>query len=313
MGFFLEEMRLALSRTLAGDFTTPVTSPVSDSSCGDVTELLEKIREMFFWFEKDLGAIVVQIVAMLEEVQWIIAQIQRIFGDSTRLETPTAFLDSALEKLSSPIQAGEKEIVEIDVAFASFERLFRVAEELAQGTRRYLETAEHTLEATSRVFHPSIEVAGAGKRTHIAVDTWQPVTSFQQDMRTMLPGVIRNEETLQRVRELQERTSSSEIRSLAPDMHYQILRRFLEVHPLLEAIHTTKNDGTFIAGIPPAGLADARLRPWWHDAMKGRAYISEVYVSAIARESCVTVSMPILGFHGAPWGTLGADVALKGR
>lgn len=44
--------------------------------------------------------------------------------------------------------------------------------------------------------------------------------------------------------------------------------------------------------------------------MKGQAYVSEVYVSAITREPCVTVSVPIPGMHGEFLGVLGADISL---
>lgn len=432
---FLEEVRLILSRMLAGDFTTPVMSVASDDSCREIVELLEKTREMFLRFEKDLGATVAQIASVVAEVQRIVTQTQRIFEDSAKLEELTAFLDSAFGKLSSTIQAGERGIIEIDVAFSSFEHLFRSIEELAQGVQGYLEKIEHTLEGIGSVFrrvhdiadhtrlvaiNASIEAARAGvygqafsavarairdlaeKSAQIAVDTSQTVSSFQEDIRTMLLEMVRshkeisvtmqraysgvmkglgkqrsymedvlneirtmhvelrhclseirasfkqweeaisalrraanllekveamtqsslvlqgnlasfrlgNEEVLWLIEELQNLARSPEIRNLDADLHYHVLRQFLEAHPSLEAIYTTRKDGTFIASIPPAGLANAKIRPWWQEAMKGQAYVSEVYVSAITREPCVTVSVPIPGMHGEFLGVLGADISL---
>ncbi|KUK41739.1 MAG: Methyl-accepting chemotaxis protein [Clostridia bacterium 62_21] len=122
-----------------------------------------------------------------------------------------------------------------------------------------------------------------------------------------------NEETLAAITaELQRLASQPEIKSLNPRTHAQVLQSFLADEPLLEAVYSNRADGSFIFSAPPAGLANARVRAWWQEAMAGRIYRSPVYVSAITRRPCLTVAVPIPGPGGRPVGVLGADLAVNG-
>ena len=61
----------------------------------------------------------------------------------------------------------------------------------------------------------------------------------------------------------------------------------------VEAIWSNRIDGSFIFSLPEAGLLNAKGRDWWKKAMTGQVFQSEVYVSAITKQHCVTVSVPI--------------------
>ena len=61
----------------------------------------------------------------------------------------------------------------------------------------------------------------------------------------------------------------------------------------MEAIWSNRSDGSFVFSEPEAGLLNARGRDWWRKAMAGETYISEVYLSAITKRPCLTVSMPL--------------------
>jgi len=111
--------------------------------------------------------------------------------------------------------------------------------------------------------------------------------------------------------ELQNLASLPQIRSLDSTGHFIILKNFLKEHSILEAIYTNRADGTFIFSEPAAGLANAKVRPWWQEAMNGRIYKSSVYISAITRQPCLTVAIPIYGNGNLPSGVLGVDLTIK--
>jgi len=98
--------------------------------------------------------------------------------------------------------------------------------------------------------------------------------------------------------------------SLNEEEHRRILSGLLQQVKELEAVYSNRADGTFIFSEPPAGLVNARAREWWQRAMAGDEYISDVYVSAITRKPCLTLSVPIRGENGSVKGVLGADVRL---
>jgi methyl-accepting chemotaxis protein len=91
-----------------------------------------------------------------------------------------------------------------------------------------------------------------------------------------------------------------------------IYEQVLEANPDLEAIWQNQTDGTFTVSIPPAGIVNASSREWWKEAVKGKEYVSSVYVSAITRKPCRTVAIP-LADQNKIIGVLGADVRLRQR
>lgn len=77
----------------------------------------------------------------------------------------------------------------------------------------------------------------------------------------------------------------------------------------VESVWSNHASGRFVYSNPPAGISNARIRPWFRESIAGRPYVSDVYVSAITHRPCVTVAMPVMQ-HGQCIGVLGADLKL---
>ncbi|AET70486.1 methyl-accepting chemotaxis protein [Desulfosporosinus orientis DSM 765] len=88
----------------------------------------------------------------------------------------------------------------------------------------------------------------------------------------------------------------------------KLLSAALSAHPDLEALWLNRRDGTFVESIPPAGIVNASQREWWKEAVRGKNYISPVYVSAITRKPCRTVAIPVVNDQGEVNGVLGTDL-----
>jgi hypothetical protein len=92
--------------------------------------------------------------------------------------------------------------------------------------------------------------------------------------------------------------------------HKEILSGLLTQNPELEAAWTNRIDGQFIVSLPPAGIANALTREWFSQAKQGKFYVSQVYVSAISHQPCLTISLPIADSAGQTIGVLGVDLKL---
>lgn len=94
-------------------------------------------------------------------------------------------------------------------------------------------------------------------------------------------------------------------------IHEETLTRWLAQKDNLEAIWSNRSDGTFIFSKPAAGLVNAKSREWWQRAMDGECYESEVYISAITKRPCVTLSVGIRDREGAIVGVIGVDLSVN--
>ncbi|MCR4420611.1 MAG: methyl-accepting chemotaxis protein [Clostridia bacterium] len=100
-----------------------------------------------------------------------------------------------------------------------------------------------------------------------------------------------------------------ELSRLEPEVHRRVLGEWLARAGEAEAVYSCRADGSFIFSEPPAGLANARVRAWWQKAIAGEEYVSGVYLSAITRRPCRTLSLPIRDSRGTILGVLAADVS----
>ncbi|MDF2987119.1 MAG: methyl-accepting chemotaxis protein [Eubacterium sp.] len=79
----------------------------------------------------------------------------------------------------------------------------------------------------------------------------------------------------------------------------------------VEAAWTNDHKGRFICSIPKAGIANANVREWFKHSIKGEDFISSIYISAITRNPCITVSAPIKSTSGEIVGVVGIDIIIK--
>lgn len=105
--------------------------------------------------------------------------------------------------------------------------------------------------------------------------------------------------------------SSQSFLSFDPAAHKLVLDHELEQHPFIEAIWTNDKKGRFIYSNPSAGIANANVRDWFKQSISGGEYTSQVYISAITKNPCLTVSLPIKDNSGNNIGVIGADLNLN--
>ncbi|MBD2872120.1 methyl-accepting chemotaxis protein [Paenibacillus arenilitoris] len=97
---------------------------------------------------------------------------------------------------------------------------------------------------------------------------------------------------------------------LEADGHAAKLTSLLQSKPEIEAIWSNRADGSFVFSLPEAGLLNANGREWWKRAMDGQSFQSGVYISAITKQHCLTISVPIRDSGGKVVGVIGADLSV---
>lgn len=134
------------------------------------------------------------------------------------------------------------------------------------------------------------------------------VYSGFEDMNTDVSGKMEKiDETFGVIKELISRTDVLQMNRAS---HKDALAKLLNRFDYIEAAWTNDTKGRFICSIPDAGIANANIREWFVKSIKGEEFISKVYVSAITKNPCITLSLPVKSPEGTIIGVIGADLKL---
>lgn len=95
------------------------------------------------------------------------------------------------------------------------------------------------------------------------------------------------------------------------DQHKLLLDKYLLEEKVIEAIWTNSKKGKFIYSNPPVGIVNGKVREWFQEGIKGVEYISQVYISAITKNPCITAALPIIDKAGIIIGVIGVDIKIN--
>jgi methyl-accepting chemotaxis protein len=105
--------------------------------------------------------------------------------------------------------------------------------------------------------------------------------------------------------------SDPSLAGMGEEDHREVLGGCMQRTAGIDAIWSNRSDGSFVFSQPEAGLLNARGREWWKKAMNGETFVSEIYISAITKKPCLTVSMPLRRLDGTAFGVIGIDIVVS--
>ncbi len=257
-------------------------------SGGIVTEIENGVRQVVESVGLEKSAVeqgIAEMALTKERMDMIFAQINgldRLVGTAKTSSTQQSeLMGQAAMMLNDVVDSVKHTIVSVDQTLA-----------LTQEQRRQigkLGRISTNLERSSGELKQAIQEVGLNKEVH-AVDA----------------NVSAMHELLSRI------ASEKVLQSMEEDEHAARLTALLKGTAEVEAVWSNRTDGSFVFSLPEAGLLNAKGREWWKQAAEGRSYTSDIYVSAITKRPCLTLSMPIRrDSDGAIMGVIGIDIRIQ--
>ncbi|MEZ0536678.1 methyl-accepting chemotaxis protein [Caldicellulosiruptoraceae bacterium PP1] len=125
-----------------------------------------------------------------------------------------------------------------------------------------------------------------------------------------IDGSIIGDKVEKAERILEELVNDDAIISLEKLRHQVIFNDILQKYDFVEAIWSNDKKGKFILSIPPAGIANAKIRDWFKKSIEGNLYVSNPYISAITKKPCITMASPIKNSNNEIIGVIGLDIKI---
>ncbi len=101
-----------------------------------------------------------------------------------------------------------------------------------------------------------------------------------------------------------------QIKKMDRESHREELTGLIQNNDFIEAAWSNDVKGRFLCSIPEAGIANAKIRDWFQKSIQGEDFCSKVYISAITKSPCLTLSVPVMDENGVIAGVLGVDLKL---
>ena len=224
----------------------------------------------------------------------------------------------------------ESNLGRIDSSFNDvFERLEEISDlsikevNIAQNVGHQIKDVEEIVSETSKSVedvHSSVhkqknnieELAALGSKLNEASSSLAQLFSSEADSLESIgnDALQKAESCLSIIRD--EICSRNEIiNSKDSAVHEAILSEFMNKYSFVEASWTNDRKGRFICSIPKAGIANANVREWFKQSINGQDFVSSIYISAITRNPCVTVSSPIKNGRAEIVGVVGIDIKIN--
>jgi methyl-accepting chemotaxis protein len=254
------------------------SSSILESIENGVAHVVAAVAEERKAVEKGIA----EMQVMKDKIDLIFQQIIHVNGlvatTTSASKEQTSVVFNATSMLGEVVEIVNSTIVSVEETLELMEQQHKQVNRLTQ--------INQELDVTSTELYDSIRSIGlesSGGRSELL-----------EPMKVVLSALVRHEEIL----------------TLDVNMHESLLSSTLHKTSGIEAIWSNRADGSFIFSLPKAGLMNAKSREWWKQAMAGQLFVSPIYVSAITKKPCISLSKAILNQEGLPIGVIGVDLML---
>ncbi|HEX2927842.1 MAG TPA: methyl-accepting chemotaxis protein [Ruminiclostridium sp.] len=257
-----------------------------------------------------------------KSVEEISSLIKTIHGEVESVYTVVRENASRVDEGISATNSIEKYLEKIDSSFNDvFSMMDRVSSlsqqevSIAQNVGDQIKDVEDVLSTTSKTVddvcssvhkqkHNIEEISSMGTRLNEASSTLSDLFSSEaDDVEALSNDALDKAKSSLSIIHSELCSKDEIVGSKDGTVHEAILSQFMKKHPYVEAVWTNDKKGRFICSIPKAGIANANVREWFKRSIKGEDFVSSMYISAITRNPCITVSSPIRSAGGRNrWG-----------
>lgn len=258
------------------------------------SKAVEQTREILSLIQKEIASTTNMVKTETEQIE----------NGSKEMMNVLHILDSFKEKLSNITTMVFDSTQAVDAQTASVQEIAALLEQISAMATKNKEHA-HQVTLDMDLQHQNVEqimrINGALEKTS---DELQSIIKKDDTIAAVSIDDMVIENTKKKISHLLQ---SRPLYEMNKQQHAKYLNEFLKSNANIEAVWSNYLDGTFVYSNPPAGLVNAKARPWFIEASKGRVYVSDIYTSALTKRPCLTISAPIV-HHNKIVGVIGVDL-----
>ncbi len=267
----------------------------SKAAVSDISQLLNNITEEISNVSERMNDTLTNVdkgVACSNNVESSLSNIEKSYENVQVMIEDIISISEQEYTLAGTISGKVESMESISQEVGSkFETLYDFVEQQKENIEDLGKLGEHLLNASN-----SLTILSDKENINVLKSNSSKFNRIIDDVKILIKENILNNES---------------ILSFNLQTHERLLKDLLINNNDIEAIWTNDHKGRFIYSNPPAGIANASIREWFNESIQGKEFCSEIYISAITHNPCMTVSLPIQNAAGENIGVIGADLRIE--
>jgi len=260
----------------------------TNSAAKDISKLIETIQN-------EVKSVTKQVNENSERVQRGVTISSHIEDNLKNISASFEDVSELIDKVGSMTKSEVEQTQQIRTSIENVDRMMEHANDSVEDVYTLVTEQKNTMvemdEMTSRLNEASQNLSLVFKGNAV-----EETVNISDDMQARIVQIIN------------EIVSKPSLLSMEKSAHEQVLKSVIGHYNEIEAIWSNDIKGRFLHSIPPAGIVNGSVRDWFKKSSKGENYISPIYISAITKAPCQTVSFPVKDDSGQILGIVGFDL-----
>lgn len=227
----------------------------------------------------------------------MIQDTQESFNDMTVSLTD---IDKVIRQTSEKMNAQLQSVQEI---IEHLKKVADVSEETASGTQQISASVEEQTAILDEISNNALLLDKMTKDLRNIVSQHSKVNINKEKF----DKIVKASKNL-----IEKLSTNDDIRKLNKETHHKLFEQLLRENQNINMIYVYKADGSRVSISDESLKAiDVKNRPWFLEALEGKTYFSDLYLSIDTKKVCITVSTPIYDYSNRIIAVLGVDSEIE--
>lgn len=263
----------------------------SKKSAGDIAAIIDRIQK-----------------ATVDTARQVEQTVKKVGENLSRSDETLRSFDmiaEGVEKIKTSVRditlATDEQKKKVENLLKAAERMAAVSQETAAGSQEVMASTQELEKNMDSI------LSSARELTELTEENYTIISEFKKKNKAGEKVKQKAEKYLEKIREL---AADSRLKSLDKEQHKSLFKEIIENDENIEAVFSTDRDGNFIYITLEIEMGSLKHREWFKEAISGRTYISDAYISVFTYKPCITISAPIRDYRDNIIGVVGIDLAV---
>ncbi len=256
----------------------------------------EEIRELAASIQKEGNETVVQIEKSQEKSH---ENIQRGEASKTSFDEIAAGVQGMNKAIENIRNLTKKQVEHVHIVLEAAEKMAAVSQQTAAGAQEVSAASQEQTASLERINENAKEMSKMAQELHAISNEFTSVYKPSDEV----------QKEVHRIKDkIKELAKEQCVRDKNAAQQQELFRQTMEEYPRILTIYTCDEKGDVVYITDDIEVQNLAFRPWFREAIKGKTFVTDPYITLATNRINLTISEPIRDQNGNITGVIGLNV-----